>query len=178
VTIPANFKDYFAQLQRLTPDEVIPKVVGLEVSLDGATTNSDTNGFVVDKQRDFIITSIRGYVRNTSWATEVALAATVGTNVGPRDRLVIKANNCVVELRTDREEQKFVGGLPPVLAAFMAGEYGGAPLDLSASPIVVPGASVLTAKMTLKDVTAAIIGAATVYGLAVSGLLVPATKSK
>jgi hypothetical protein len=167
-----NPKDWYRAINMLNPEDATPRVVGLEATLT-TTTTSDTGSYQVPADKTFLILRVMGYHRFSLPNTEAAMAAALGTNIAPSERAYLKLQNCVFSLKdTERSETDIVKGSAPCLAA-ISPMVSGMPLEFSMSPIVIPGGNKVEATFTLKDTTALVIGASSVYGLLLTGVLLP-----
>lgn len=168
-----NFREFYKALAQVEPGHATPRVVGLQTTL-GAGAASDTDSYTVPREKDFYILKVWATHRFTDIDSEAAVPTEVGTNLVPSERARLKLSNCIFTLRdAEREESVVTAGTVPNLAS-ISPEYGGEVLDLSDTPLCIPGGNQLQTTMTLQDTAAdAYIGATSVYGLVIQGVLVP-----
>lgn len=162
--------DYAEEIRRLY-EQLYGVCVNLQVSLS-ATTTSGNDTYKVPSDRVLVIKAVHGYLRFTDFTNEVALAAVLGTNVAPTERAYVKAQNCLVELKNADRSMLWTERNNPPLATLMP--RMGRPLELPKEmPFILQPTETMKASFSLQDTTAAIIGAATIYGVSLVGALIP-----
>lgn len=160
---------YLQEILMLSPAAI--RGVGLGLSATLSNTSSGTFTYKVPSDQELVVFSVHGYLRFPTLNSEPQLMMGF-LNPDPSERWFVKAQNCSVSLTNidrslpvfDAQDVPLSSLCPPVGAPLYF------PLD---APMVVPAGHNLRATFTLQDATAAIVGNATVYGLMLTGALIP-----
>lgn len=171
----------------LSPEDYRAVAVTLKALLGtGTTSGSDT--YRVPATHEFVIEEIRGHLALTQFDSEVlgmnhASDATKGIGTSDvngtlalRDRLLMKAMNCRLDLKNSDREQKLFDNQSLSLATILA-FVGSPPTDLSEEPHIVPAGETLILNATLINVDAKMLGGLTEYGVTLVGKLIRVAKS-
>jgi hypothetical protein len=169
---PGNrVREYLAELLQLSPGELRPVMIPLQVALLTGTTTLSDAAYAVPSDQDLYLYSITGYVAPNAIVSEPT-AHFGWLNLDPSERYLLKAMNCVVQLENTTRTYKFFEGREATLASIMP--PFGTPIQFPVeTPLPVNAKHSLKATFTLQDTTAAAIGASTDYGVLLSGVLVP-----
>ncbi len=167
---PGRIAAYLQEILQLSPAEV--RGVALQLSVTLSNSQAATNTYKVPGDQDLVITGIQGFLRFPTLASEPTTGILSYLNPDPSERWFMKSQNCLVSLlNTDRSLEMFEAGATPMSAITPpVGVPLSFPLDM---PNIVPAGMNLRATFTLQDTTAAIVGNATIYGLLLSGALIP-----
>lgn len=181
-----TIRSFIVEGRDLGPEDYRAEIVPMIVALASPTT-SDSDTFRALKTFNFMVSRIRGLLQllapfdeALAWVSAANAANGVG-NPTPEQRRLIKAMNCRLTLQnTDRNQDVFDGAAMP-LSAIMP-ELGGALIDLSEAPHILPGgeqfqmtATLVQGNSNATDNTT-IIGANTEYGLSLEGYYVRVRK--
>lgn len=166
---PGRIAAYLQELLMLSPASVRGVGLGLSASLANTTPVSYT--YKVPSDQELAVFSIHGYLRFPTFNTEPSLILS-SLNPDPSERWFLKSSNCLVSLTNidrslpvfDAQDVPLSSITPPVGAPLYF------PLD---APLMVPSGHNIRATFQLQDSTAAIVGNATIYGLMLTGVLVP-----
>lgn len=169
---PGRVIDYLRELLKLSTAELRGVAVGLQSTLSVATTQA-TDLYRVPADQDLVVFSMHGFHRSTLWNTEPVVAAVA---IDPSERHIVKMTNCLIKLEnTDRNLQVFDARDLP-LGAFAPPI--GAPLYFPVeAPYLAPAGHTLKATFSLQDTTAAVVGNPSVYGIMLTGILIPKRQS-
>lgn len=162
---------YLAELLQISPAELRPVAIPMQVALlSGTTTLSDTN-YVVAADQDLYLYSIAGYLSPNDLSAEPTAMLT-WLNLEPSERYLVKAMNCAVQMENVTRNYKVFDGREAMLSSLMP--PFGMPLQWPVeTPFCAPAKHVLKATFTLQDTASDVVGASTDYGILLSGVLVP-----
>lgn len=167
-------RDILRYIQSASPDEVRRVEFALKNSMGGAITATTVNDvYRVPETHKLAITEIRGHLALLAITAEVAFAGGLIADTTLLGHILAKAMNCRLQLKvndtsllvTDSTSDNTIS-LASILE--IAGAKG---LDWSLCPFVVKGGQTLRMDAALIDAAASIVGAATEYGIHVSGFL-------
>lgn len=166
---PGRIQSYLAEILKLSQDDVRGVGISLQATLSSTTPGTDT--YRVPSDQELVITTIQGYLAFSTLNSE-STAILGWLNLDPSERWFVKSQNCVVGLANqdrnlqifDNRDQRMSAITPPV----------GVPMQFSLEmPFIVPAGHTLKGTFTLQDSTSAIVSGATVYGLLLTGALIP-----
>lgn len=166
---PGKITSYLSEILKLSQADIRGVGIALQATLSSTTPASET--YRVPSDQELVILSIQGYLAFSTLNTE-STAILSYLNLDPSERWFVKTQNCTVALtNTDRNlpvfdnrDLRLSAISPPV----------GAPMNFPVeAPLIVPAGHNLRATFTLQDSTSAIVSGATVYGLLLTGALVP-----
>lgn len=183
--ISAN--DIARGLMELHPEQLRVVVIPMFVTLDGVT-QSGYDTYRVPTTHDLVIEQIRAHLVLLDPANEGGGIGTVGEPgsviqtgklvlVGYRDRLAMKANNCLLDLKNSDREQKVIDNHSMSLGTLHEAA-GGMPIDLGATPQkVIAGESIRLDVRYAAVTPAPLIAGSTQYGVVLIGKLIRVQKS-
>jgi hypothetical protein len=174
----------------LSPEDYRVVAVTLKATLGvGTTSGSDT--YRVPATHEFVIEEIRGHLALTQFDSELhamnhASDGTKGIGTSDptavsavlslRDRMLMKAMNCRLDLKNSDREQKVFDNQSLSLASILA-YVGSPPADVSDEPHIVPAGETLIMNAALINVDAKMLGGLTEYGVTLVGKLIRVAKS-
>lgn len=163
------------EIRQLDSGQVQGVTVALQATLGSATT-SGTSTYKIPSNYNLAILQMHAYLRFTALNTEDQTV--IGyLNLDPTERWLVKAQNCLVTLDNKDRKLKYIENFAVPLAAFMPPM--GYPFVLPPeAPGIVQEDETLEATFALQDTTTDIVGNNTVYGLLLSGALVPLKRSR
>lgn len=173
-------------LKELHPEQVRATVVPLYATLDG-TTQTGYDTYRVPTTHDFVIEQIRPHLVLLSLTNEggAAVANTPSSEIvagkillqGYRDRLAMKANNALLDLKNTDREQKIIDNHSMSLGTLHEAA-GGQIIDFGATPQkVLAGESIRLDVRFADAVVAAALAGSTQYGIVLVGKLIRVAKS-
>lgn len=174
-------------LKDLHPEQVRVVAIPMYVTMDG-TTQSGYDTYRVPTTHDLVIEQIRPHLVLMSIANEGGAKGDAGepgsviltgkvTLTSYRDRLAMKANNCLLDLKNTDREQKVIDNHSMCLGTLHEAA-GGMPIDLGATPQKVLAGESLRLDVRYADVvTATVIAGSTQYGIVLIGKLIRVAKS-
>lgn len=158
---------YLSELLKLSPAQLIATSVLLQKRLSAATTTG-SDEYRVPADRDLVIFQAQATWRPTLIATEVAVNA-IFTAFTPDDLAEVRTGNCLVQVINKDRQLKMFDARDMLMSAMRK-----TPLYFPANaPMLVPATHTLQATFTLQDTTAAVVGVAADYGIALTGVLIP-----
>ncbi len=164
-----RISSYIAEILRLSQADVRGVGIGLQATLSSTTPGTDS--YRVPSDQELVITTVQGYLAFSTLNSE-STAILGWLNLDPSERWFVKTQNCAVGLVNvdrnlqlfDNRDQRMSAITPPV----------GVPMQFSLEmPFIVPAGHNLKATFTLQDSTSAIVSGASVYGLLLTGALIP-----
>lgn len=168
---------YIAALQKLSPLDLQAVQVQLQATLSTSALSGGGSAadYKVPSQYDFIGFQMEGYIRLTALASEAATNLFGYLNLSLTERILLKAQNCTVNLQNIDKKHTVIENNDLVLASLLTAPcgYGGPKVFPKEAPILVPAANTLRAAFALQDSTAGLVGQATVYGVTITGVLIP-----
>lgn len=170
---------YVAAWQKLIPQDLQWVLLKLQAALSTSTT-SDDDEYTIPGDYDFIGLQVAGSLRLTALASEpVGVNGPLGQFTTVTERMLIKAQNCVVGITTKDRKYNVTENEDPTLADFISPPFGfgGPKLILPEAPMIIPSSWVLKATFTLQDTASATVGASTVYGVVIAGVLIPRVRN-
>lgn len=168
---PQRIASYLAEVLKLSPAELRAVGISLQATLSSASPGTDN--YRVPSDQDLVVFSIEGYLRMPTLATE---PASVGnSNVDHDTRVYVKTQNCLVAIENTDRSYKVYDNRDQSLAA-LTPPYGAPQYFPAEAPLLVPAGHNLRGTFTLQDTTVAVIGNASVYGVLLSGVLIPKQK--
>lgn len=167
--VAGRIASYLQEVLMLSPAAVRGVGLGFSASLGNTTPVSYT--YKVPSDQELVVFSVHGYLRFPTFNTEPSVILSF-LNPDPSERWFLKSQNCLVSLTNidrslpifDSQDVPLSSITPPVGAPLYF------PLD---APLLVPAGHNLRATFQLQDSTAAIVGNSTVYGLMLTGALIP-----
>lgn len=171
----------------LSPEDYRAVLVTLKATLgSGTTSSSDT--YRVPATHEFVIEEIRGHLVLTQFDSELlamnhASDATKGIGSSEltgtltlRDRILMKAMNCRLDLKNSDREQKLFDNQSLALSSILS-IVGGPPASREDEPHVVPAGETLILNAALINTDAKMLGGLTEYGVTLVGSLIRVAKS-
>lgn len=160
---------YLQEILKLSPAEVHPVGIALQATLTNTTPG--TEQYQVPSNEELVVFSIHGYIRMVDFSSEPTAIFTF-LNPDPSERWFVKTSNCNLKLENlDRSLQVYdnrdipLGAISPPV---------GSPMYFPPQiPMVVPAGHKLKATFTLQDSGSDAVGGSTVYGVLLTGALVP-----
>lgn len=163
-------RGFLAEMRGLSPKDLQAIVVTLQMTL-GSATSSASQDYKVPGDSDLVILSIHGYLRFTALDSEDTTVLSF-LNLDPTERWLVKSQNCVVGLSNVDRNHKFIDNNDITLSALMP-PMGYPIVFPPEAPGIVPKAEILRASFALQDTDTDVVSGNTVYGLAITGVLVP-----
>lgn len=168
--MPGRIEAFIAEVLKVSQADIRGVGIALQGQLS-STVLTTTDLYRVPSDQEMVVLQAAGYVEFTSLNTEPTAILNY-LNLDPSERLLVKAQNCSLQLEdTDRSLQAYdarsipLGAITPPMGApqFF-------PVD---APFLIAAGHTLQATFTLVDPTAAIVGNATNYGVLLTGALIP-----
>ena len=164
----SRVRSYLAEVLGLSPADLRAIAIPLQATLSSATPGTDK--YSVPADQELVVFSVQGYLRFNNIGSEPN--AIGNSNVTHDERVLIKSQNCLVQLENTDRQYKLFDGRDQCLAGITP-PYG-APLYFPVeTPMVVPASHNLKATFTLQDVSITGYSVASIYGITLAGVLIP-----
>lgn len=185
--INGGANDVAAALIGVNPEQYRAVMVPMFYTLDGAV-QSGYDIYRVPTTHDLVIEQIRPHLVLLDPTNEGGVIGTVGepgsviqtgkiTLTGYRDRLAMKANNCLLDLKNSDREQKIIDNHSMTLG-MLHEAAGGAIVDFGATPHKVPAGETLRLDVRYAALLPApLIAGSTQYGIVLVGKLIRVARS-
>lgn len=153
----------------LSPERYRPVAIPLFKSLSTTTTSSSDKFTCPDIQR-FLIRRILAHLQIADLSAESQAVSAVG-NPSFRDRLVMKAANCRINIQNTSRTQKLIDGDNGLVLASLMSPVGDGPIDWRDAPYILMPGETVKVDMALIDTASDAAGGATEYGVVLEGIL-------
>lgn len=165
----ARVRGYLSEVLGLSPADV--RGVGIRLQASLSNTSPATDSYKVPSDQELVIFSIQGYMRFPTLNTENTAILSY-LNLDPSERWIVKSQNCIVQLENIDRSLKIFDNAEVPLGAIMPPM--GSPMFFPVeAPMLVPSSHNIRGTFTLQDSTSAIVGNSTVYGILMTGALIP-----
>lgn len=167
---PGRVGSYLQEVLDLSP--AVVRGVGVTLSASLSSTSPSNVDYRVPGDQELVVFSIHGFLRFTALNSE-STAILGWLNLDPSERWFVKSQNCTVALKNnDRSLDVFEGDGSIPMSAITPPV--GVPMYFHPeAPCIFNAGHLIRATFTLQDSTSAIVSGATVYGIVLTGNLIP-----